>query len=183
MRVISGVHRSRVLEEVPSNDTRETKDRVKEAVFNSLQSYITDAMVLDLFAGSGSLGIEALSRGAAHVDFNDHSRQAINVIERNLDTLQLREKTTVSNKDAVVYIQEETTSYDIMLLDPPYKSDMLKQVMPYVAQKKLLSPHGIVVLLSGSETDCEKSDCGIEIVKKKRYGMTHVTYMKWSDNE
>lgn len=182
MRVIGGIHRSRILEEVPNNDTRETKDRVKEAVFNSLQPYIMDAMVLDLFAGSGSLGIEALSRGAAHVDFNDHSRLSIDVIERNLDALHLRDKTTVSNKDAVDYIQKETTAYDIILLDPPYKSDILQQVMPYVASKNLLSQHGIVVLLSGSETDCETSDCGIEVVKKKRYGMTHVTYMKWSDN-
>lgn len=182
MRVIGGYHRSRKLHEVPSDDTRETKDRVKESIFNSITPHLYQARVLDLFAGSGSLGIEALSRGAASCTFNDTSPMSIKVIRENLNLLQETSKSIVVSQDALRFLSQTTGVYDIILLDPPYGSQLLGTIVQQIASHQLLDKFGVIVALSGKNDSIDGSDCDIITYKTKKYGLTTVTYLKWGDN-
>lgn len=181
MRVISGTFRSRVLEEVASIKTRETKDRVKESMFNSLQPYLYQATVLDLFAGSGSLGIEALSRGCEHVTFVDHFHQAITVLNNNIATLQVAKQSKVFQEDFRTFLLHNQTIYDIIILDPPYDLIVLDEIVEMIATKKLLHEDGIIVLLYGKNTVLKTENSGIIEYKKKTMGITNLSFMKWGN--
>lgn len=181
MRIISGRYRHRQLQEVPSDTTRETKDRVKESIFNSLQQYIPGATVLDLFAGSGSLGLEALSRGAIHIDFVDQSDIARKTINANTNMLDVQDHITIHKQDALTFLHTTNTIYDLILLDPPYDVDIIDSIIAFIASEKRLSPHGIIVALYGKKTSLNASNHGIMDVKKKTIGITNVSFMKWSD--
>ncbi len=180
MRVISGKHRSRILKEVESNNTRETKDRVKESIFNSINTYLIDSNVLDLFSGSGSLGIEALSRGSKHCVFNDFSKEAYNVTKDNINTLQLQKEATLFQYEYTTLLKTLTTKFDVILLDPPYKLDILDDILEKVHKKNLLTSNGIIVYLYGKEKEL-KEHKHFEIIKTKSYGITKVSLMKWND--
>jgi 16S rRNA (guanine(966)-N(2))-methyltransferase RsmD len=180
MRVIAGKHRSRKLKEVPTKQTRETKDRVKESIFNSIQEYVYDARVLDLFCGSGSLGIEALSRQAAFCDFNDFSDTAIEVTKDNLSTLNLTKHSKVTRIDALKLLDVLRDPYDIILLDPPYASNLLEQIIIQIAENNLLNEHGIIVVLYSKQKKLELQNCDIIEYKKKTIGITNISYLKWS---
>ena len=179
MRVISGVFRSRLLEEVPTESTRETKDRVKESMCNSLQSDFYDAKVLDLFAGSGSLGIEAISRGSKEVSFVDNNYQAITVLKRNLNSLQIIDQARIYQEDFKTFLHHTTDRYDVIILDPPYDLDALDEIVEMIATKKLLNEDGIVALLYGKTTVLKTENNGIIEYKKKTIGITNVSYLKW----
>jgi len=179
MRVISGIYRSRLLEEVSSDSTRETKDRVKESLSNSLQPYLYEATVLDLFAGSGSLGIEAISRGAAEVSFVDNSYHAIAVIKRNLESLKITDEAIVFQEDYKTFLHHTTQTYDVIILDPPYDLDVLDDIITMIADKKLLQPDGIIATLYGKNTVLKTENNGIIEYKKKTMGITNLSLMKW----
>ncbi len=179
MRVIAGIHRSRKIKEVPSIKTRETRDRVKESIFNSLQPFLYEANVLDLFCGSGSLGIEALSRGASWCDFNDEDRLAIKTTSENLKKLSLTDKSTVVKKDGLSFLKESEKVYDIILLDPPYTYSDLPTILCEIKERKLLSPDGIVVTLYKSSKDPSWQECNFEEYKKKIMGITGISFWKW----
>lgn len=179
MRVIAGIHRSRILEEVDSIDTRETKDRVKESIFNSITNHLYDAEVLDLFCGSGSLGIEALSRGAKHVVFNDSGSLPYQVTKRNIKQLSLETQTTVENKDYLQCLKDSDKVFDIILLDPPYHMDVIDDIISYISTQKLLHHDGLIVYLSSKQQSIPHK-YNIKEVKTKNIGITKVTYMKWS---
>ncbi|VEU82365.1 16S rRNA (guanine(966)-N(2))-methyltransferase RsmD [Acholeplasma hippikon] len=132
MRIVGGKNRSRIIKMVPSDDTRETSDKVRQAVFNTLDNDIIDAQVLDLFAGSGAYGLEALSRGAKFCTFNDAKPLAIKIIKENISTLKEESNTLVIQKDyndAIDKIIRESMKLDIIFLDPPYKLDIYEDVM------------------------------------------------------
>lgn len=183
MRVIGGFHRSRILQEVPSETTRETKDRVKESIFNSIQFDLPEAMVLDLFSGSGSLGIEALSRGASHCDFVDASKLAIDVTSANISSLELTSLSTISHQDAISYLESCKKEYDIILLDPPYDLDILSTVIQVIEERKLLSPMGKVVTLSAKTHNIDLRHSAINEYKTRRSGITKITYLKRGDSQ
>lgn len=156
---------------------RPTSDRVREAIFNSLESLdaVRDARVLDLFAGSGALGIEALSRGAVHATFVDHDRDARRAVQTNLEALGLTENADVSAADAVRLVGRGSpeSTYDLVLVDPPYSfdgwSDLLDGLDAWVADG------GIVV----AESDRELGPCAwAELVRRKPYGGTVVTILR-----
>ncbi|MFM7534785.1 MAG: 16S rRNA (guanine(966)-N(2))-methyltransferase RsmD [Acidimicrobiales bacterium] len=125
MRVVAGTARGRQLLAPSGRDTRPTADRVREAVFNALHSrgLVEGARVLDLFAGSGALGIEALSRGAASATFVERSREALRCVRANLDATGLAERATVVDADANAFLRNGTDRFDLALLDPPYAFD------------------------------------------------------------
>jgi 16S rRNA (guanine(966)-N(2))-methyltransferase RsmD len=181
MRVIGGTYRSRKLLEVDSTSTRETKDRVKESIFNSLQPYLYEARVLDLFAGSGSLGIEAISRGALSVVFVDQQTQAIHTIRKNCDVLQINNQVHVHQQDAVDHLHQTTEIFDIILLDPPYASQELDLMIEIIAQRRILTTNGIVVCLYSKKDTLKQSNRGIIEYKTKTMGITKVTFMKWGN--
>ena len=178
MRVIAGTHRSRILKQVEHITTRETKDRVKESIFNSISNYIPDSLILDLFSGSGSLGIEALSRGAKQAVLNDYDNEAFKVLEKNVNTLQLQGKTSLSKEDYLTCLLSQSNAFDVILLDPPYKLEVLDIIIRHIEERKLLDPSGIIVILSNKERIIEDTDL-LEVTKEKNMGITKVTYMKW----
>src|SRR5690554_14869 len=132
MRIIAGTLKSRKLKMVPSDDTRETSDKVRGAVFNSLGPVTYDGTILDLFAGSGSYGLEAISRGAKLVVFNDNKQIAINTLKDNIQSLGVNSMTNVWKLDyqnALSKIVQMDTKFDVVFLDPPYKLDIYESIV------------------------------------------------------
>lgn len=177
MRVIAGSARGLNLEALPGEDvTRPTINRVKEAMFSSLQFELPGAKVLDLFAGSGQLGIEALSRGAASCTFVDESRDAIGVITRNCKAARVQNHAKIMMAESKMYLTRVTDTFDIILLDPPYSKGILQEILPRIAQ--LTAPGGSVIC--ESELDCPlPEECGGLVRQKQHhYGKIFVTRYK-----
>jgi len=178
MRVIAGKHRRRLLVEVNSKTTREIKDRVKETIFNSVGPYFHDEVVLDLFAGSGALGIEAISRGASKAVFIDNFHIAIKTIKFNLDTLGIEEG-IVYNSGYLEYLYKTEEKFDLIFLDPPYIMEEINQVISIISDRKILSEDGIIVCLYEKNNSIDEENNGIIEYKQKTIGVTKVSFMKW----
>ncbi len=145
MRVITGSARGCRLNAIPGEDTRPTSARVKEAIFSIIQFDIEGRRVLDLFAGTGQMGIEALSRGAAEAVFVDNGRAAQQVIRDNLARTKLESRGKVVCSDAVAYLSAKPAPFDIVFLDPPYQSKLLVTVLEKIAIFDILRAGGIIV--------------------------------------
>lgn len=154
MRVISGTAKGISLEALEGNKTRPTLDRVKEALFNILQNDIRNAYVLDLFSGSGALGIEALSRGAKFCVMADKSNDAIKVINRNLQKTKLEENAKVIKNDYIKTLDSLNQKFDLIFIDPPYALDIAVNAIKNIVELDLLTEEGIIVL----ETDEEERE-------------------------
>jgi len=182
MRVISGKARGKKLESLEGMNTRPTLDRVKEALFNIIQFDIVDKDVLDLFAGSGAIGIEAISRGAKSVTFCDNSIDAIKVIQTNIKNTRSTEQATVLHKDYIAtlkYLAEKQCEFDIIYLDPPYKTDFANKAIEQIIHLNLLSKDGIIILET-DDTEKEKAikHKQIEIFDKRRYGRVILIFIR-----
>lgn len=152
MRVISGSARGRMLQAVPGKDTRPTTDKVKESVFNILQFRLYGAVMLDLFAGTGQMGIEALSRGAARAVFVDRSPKAISVIRRNVAAARVQERAEILNVPYQQALQKlQGQKFDILFLDPPYGGELLNSALKAVESFDILSSDGIIICESSVE--------------------------------
>ena len=178
MKVISGKYKGRNIEGFSINGTRPTTDRVKESLFAMIQDKVLDSVCLDLFSGSGNLGIEALSEGAKSVYFVDKNRKAYQTICRNLE--MLGEK--VDNVFCCDYMKAlsllSSISFDIIFLDPPYQSDCIKKSIDYIISNHLLSSSGIIVCESDS-IDKVIFPSSLEIVKMKKYGDKLVAILRY----
>ena len=147
MRVIGGTAKGRRLHAVPGSTTRPITDRVKEALFNILGVDVVDARFLDLFAGTGSVGIEALSRGAAHVDFVERAGKAVATIHRNLRETGLAERATVIRRDVFAFLETAEGPYDIVFLAPPqYRGLWIETLRALDRRPELLAPEGQIVV-------------------------------------
>ena len=173
MRIIAGKHRGRVLAQFAGMDVRPTPDRVKESLFQILTPRLSGARVLDLFAGSGALGLESLSRGAREAVFNDVSKDSIGVLEKNLKAL--REKARVCNLDHRAFLARETGKYDLIFCDPPYKEDFAAEILKEIAARGLLEEDGAVIYESERE---EEAPLGWERFDLRRYGRTKVAFFR-----
>ena len=169
VRIIAGIYRSRQLQQPPLSLTRATKDRVREAVFAALGPKVIGAKVLDLFAGSGAYGIEAISRGATQLNLNDIHEEAIRVIQANLASLKLHGQ-VVTQLDALKFFESFQETYDLIFLDPPYQWSSLEDLLKLVL--KSLNPFGVVVYESESEQSFLNQD--IFRIKTYNYGRTYV---------
>ncbi|MCH4238985.1 MAG: 16S rRNA (guanine(966)-N(2))-methyltransferase RsmD [Oscillospiraceae bacterium] len=143
MRVITGTARGRRLVTREGLETRPTAERVKEAMLNIVQFQVEGRRVLDAFAGSGQLGIEALSRGAAHAVFLDSNRESVAVIQKNLETTGLADRAEVHQTDALIFLNREALPYDLCFLDPPYRTGLLQKALPLCAAA--MNPGGIIL--------------------------------------
>ncbi len=172
MRVVAGVARGRRLSAPTGRDTRPTADRVREAIFGALGSLgaVEGAAVLDLFAGSGAMGIEAVSRGAASATLVDHDREARSVIAANLAATGLAERAIVVAGDAFAHLARASEVYDLALLDPPYAFDRWSDLGAALLPR--LAPGAVVVAESDREID---PGAGFVVVRVRRYGSTVVT--------
>ena len=144
MRVITGSARGRRLKELEGMETRPTTDRVKEGLFNVLQFDIEGRRVLDLFAGTGQLGIECLSRGAASAVFVDKRPDAVKLIRENLKLCDLTDRARVVAGDSMEFLKSVREKFDLVLLDPPYQAELLEAAIAHIARHDLLTPHGMM---------------------------------------
>ncbi len=182
MRVISGSARGRKLIAPEGLDTRPTTDRVKESIFNIVAPYLPAENVLDLFAGSGALGIEALSRSSKHAVFVEKDRNILHIINRNLSDVRLSEKAEVICSDAISFLNRHKTKFDIIFLDPPYNTGLLTEAVNKIFDNSLLKQEGIIVAESaygGEEPPCEHFD----IVKRAKYGKTNIFVLRHNKAE
>ena len=151
MRVIAGSARGRRLKELPGMDTRPTTDKVKESIFNVIQFELEGRKVLDLFGGTGQLGIEALSRGSAHCTFVEMRRDALAVIKENLKVTNLQPQARVVQGDALAFLTSSREKFDVILLDPPYHTDLMDRAVEAIIRFDILSEHGIMVCETAAE--------------------------------
>lgn len=173
MRVITGSARGRVLETLSGNDVRPTSDRVKEAVFSIIQFELEGRSVLDLFGGSGQLGIEALSRGAEKATFVDSDDEAVKVIRKNLASTKLEKQAVVLRTDSVSFAASHTGRFDVVFLDPPYGKGFLQKVIPLIAPK--VNTGGVIVCESPYDEKLPAEADDFRIFREYRYGKTKIT--------
>lgn len=175
MRVISGLARGRRLKELQGMDTRPTIDKVKESIFNIVQFDIEGRRVLDLFGGTGQLGIEALSRGAAQCVFVDQRKDAAALIRENLKLTRLEEKAKVVQGEAVTYLEACREKFDLIFLDPPYGSDLLDRAMKTITGIDILNGNGIILCESSVEKELPQVASPYERGREYRYGKIKLT--------
>ena len=176
MRIIAGSRKGHRITAPPGRSTRPTFDRVRENVFNIVAPWVGDAAVLDLFAGSGAMGLEALSRGAARAVFVESDTQACRAINENLDRLRLT-GAQVLCQDATQFLRQEHRAFDLVFCDPPY--DELDRRLPELARAapRLLQEDGVLVLESSSR-DPEPELPGLEATSSRRYGAARITLFR-----
>ena len=182
MRVITGSARGRRLKELEGMETRPTTDRVKEGLFSALQFDIEGRRVLDLFAGTGQLGIEALSRGAECAVFVERRRDALQVIRENLEACGMTEKARVVNGDAMSYLKSGE-KFDLIFLDPPYASGLLEQALEEIVRFDICRRHGIIVAESAADKTLPPLAGPYALYREYRYGKIKLTVYHRDGNE
>ena len=175
MRVVSGSARGRRLKELQGMETRPTTDKVKESLFNVIQFDIPGRKVLDLFGGTGQLGIEALSRGAAHCIFIDQRRDAVALIRENLKLCRLEENAAVMQGDALAFLSSCREKFDVIFLDPPYHTDLMDRALELVTKIDILSEHGIIICETMADRQLPTMESPYEWGKDYRYGQIKLT--------
>ena len=176
MRVVSGTARGCKLQPVPGMNTRPTTDRVKENVFNLIQEHIRGARVLDLFAGTGQLGIEALSRGAQHCDFVEHNKTAYNIVYKNAQAARVADRAVLHRAEAEQFVSRAAKQgYDLIFLDPPYGGKILENALLQIERFDILSANGIIICESAVG---DRFAHGFEVVRERRYGATMITVLR-----
>ena len=178
VKVIAGIYKGRNLN-TPDVNTKPTKGSVKEAIFSSLTYKLRDAMILDLFAGSGAFGIEALSRGGAFCFFNDLGKEQYKIITKNIQTCGIKNAAVscIDYKKALQNLNEIQKSFDIIFVDPPYAMDCYHEILDYLLENKMLNENAALVLESNKDLELEKYEDLFDI-KIKKYGYTIVSILK-----
>lgn len=176
LRIIGGFHKSRKIKEVNSELTRPTTDRNKEAIFNILGQYFDGGVMLDLFAGSGALGIEAISRGIDEVDFIESNSLAIKTIKDNLNTLKIIENVFVIKQDVFDYLNTTTKNYDLIIADPPYTLNQYDKLLELIVSRQLLNNDGIIVFEANKNTELLEGKRNIIKYKEKVFGNTKFAF-------
>lgn len=179
MKIISGIYKGRKIKGFTIEGTRPTMDRVKESLFASIQDNIKNSIVLDLFAGSGNLGIEALSNGAEYVYLVDYNYEAIKIIKENINDLKI-ENCEVLKKDfkkAIDDFSKDNKKFDIIFLDPPYKTDYIEKSLSLIEKNNLLISNGLIICESNSLDKIIYSS-NFKNIKTKKYGDKWVVILK-----
>lgn len=172
MRVISGKYKGKKIDGFDIEGTRPTMDRVKESLFGIIQNNLKDSICLDLFAGSGSLGIEALSNGASICYFVDKNKQILNILKNNLKGI---ENSILIEKNYLMALEElKTKKFDIIFLDPPYKYNLITPSIQKIMEFDMLNKDGIIVC----EYENEDIKCDLKLLKTKKYGSKNIKIYK-----
>ncbi|MET0017261.1 16S rRNA (guanine(966)-N(2))-methyltransferase RsmD [Oscillibacter sp.] len=184
MRVITGSARGRRLKELEGMETRPTTDRVKEGLFSALQFEVEGRRVLDLFAGTGQLGIEALSRGAVGCVFVDRRADAVKLIRENLKITGLTDRARVVTGDSMEYLGALREKFDLIFLDPPYAAGLLEPALAHIARFDILAPHGIIAAEAPAEKTLPAMAEPYRVSRIYRYGKIGLTiYRRAGDEE
>ena len=181
MRIIAGTARSLPLKTIEGKDTRPTTDKTKETLFNVMQFDGPGAYFLDLFAGSGQIGLEALSRGAAYAVFVENSRKAASCIEDNIHFTKFDKVSRLMMTDAVTAVRtlEGKYKFDIVFMDPPYNKELEKEVLITLSDSDILKDDTLIVVEASNDTDFDYlTELGYEIVKEKIYKTNKHVFIK-----
>lgn len=182
MRIISGKARGTKLYTLDGTATRPTLDRVKESLFNIIQNDIEDSTVLDLFSGSGAIGLEFLSRGAKRAVLCDSSKDAIKIIKQNVQKTHFEEKVEVYNMEFTKLVERlQNQKFDIIYIDPPYDTDFIKISLEKIIEYELVNENTKIIVETDDETrilnQIEKMD--VEITDKRKYGRATIIFLKY----
>lgn len=178
MRIIGGTHRGRKLAEFNGGEIRPTADRVKENLFNILGAKSNGAVVLDLFCGSGNLGLESLSRGAGSAHFNDISRDSLAVLKKNISAVKEEARCVITNLDYLVFLKTTGARFDIVFIDPPYRFDYGETALKVIAERKLLAPDGVAIY--ERDRAFEGNIDGLEMYDERKYGKTYLSFFRYN---
>jgi len=180
MRIISGTARGTNLYTLEGSDTRPTLDRVKESLFNIINSRIFDAVVLDLFSGSGAIGLEFASRGAKEVVVCDNSKKAIQIIQKNLEKTHLEQKVKLYNSDYIEFLKNnKDKKFDVIYLDPPYKTDYIINALDFILQYDMKDKDGLIIIETDEPERIESGlkERNITIEDKRKYGRAYLIFI------
>ncbi len=180
MRIITGTAKGTKLLTPKGLNVRPTADRVKESVFNIIGGFVIDISVLDLFAGTGNLGLEAISRGAKSVVFVDNDETSVKIIKRNIELTKFSEQATVKKMDAIKIIEKfynQGQTFDLIFCDPPYNCGLYPAVLQKLSIYNLLTPNGCLVIEHSKheEVDCPEN---MDVFRVQRYGETIVKFIQ-----
>ena len=179
MRLISGTARGTKLYTLEGKTTRPTLDRVKESLFNIIQNEVINSNFLDIFSGSGAIGLEAASRGAKKVILCDKSKEAINIINKNIEKTHLKEKIELYNLDYETLLKNKITEkMDIIYIDPPYNSDFAVKSVEYIINKKIADENTNIIIETDNEENILEQLKKIEITDKRKYGRATLIFIK-----
>lgn len=179
MRIITGEYRGRKLEAPAGSDVRPTSDKVKESIFNMLMYDVYGSVCIDLFAGTGNLGLEALSRGAKMCWFCDNSRESIKYIKENIEKCGAQDKSKVVTGDYMKCLERVKEPVDLIFIDPPYGSDLYEKALENIDSLDLLADEGIIIAEHDKYVDLPETVGNLKVFKEKKYGRIRVTmYMK-----
>lgn len=184
MRVIAGSHKGRRLLSPSTHDVRPTSGRVKEALFSILGSQISGATILDLFAGTGAIGIEALSRGAAHVWFVESHAASLQILKANLHQCRLSQNTTIYPGESGAFLRHASHNglvFDIVFADPPYREDSTSTLLPLLGQSAMIGPHTVVILEHPTKRQIPPHVGLLSQVRQYRYGDTSLSLFRLAD--
>lgn len=177
MRIISGTARGRRLNSPDNRKIRPTSDKVKESLFNILQQYIADAQFADICAGSGNVGLEALSRGAKWVDFVDNSSDSCKLIKENAAITGFKNFSLIRKDAAAFILDNKSKKFDIIFADPPYKMGIPDKIMAALQNNNILESDGLLIIETASEEEAPIAD-GFELVRRNVYGDTAVLFYR-----
>ena len=182
MRVISGKLKGRNINGFNIIGTRPTMDRVKESIFGIIQNNVSDAIVLDLFSGSGNYGIEAISNGSKLVYFNDYNIKCTKVIKENITNFNIVDQSIITNMDykkALEYYKENNIKFDLVFLDPPYKKHIINDILDYLLNNDLLNNNSLIIceFMEKEEFINER----LKLYKEKKYGDKYVFIYKYGN--
>jgi len=182
MRVVAGKARSLQLMTVPGTDVRPTTDRIKETLFNMITNEVPGSRFLDLFAGSGGIGIEALSRGAEHAVFVDKNRTAVQCIRKNLEHVKMSADATILQTDAlsaIAQLEQKKACFDVIFMDPPYDCQLEKQVLLRLAGSPLVTEDTLIIVEASLETEFDYlEENGYLVQKDKIYKTNRHIFIK-----
>lgn len=174
MRIVGGLYRGRVLYTFDGEDIRPTPDKVRESIFNIIQQKTYGCCFLDVFSGTGAMGLEALSRGAKEVVLNDKSRQSVALINKNVQKLGVKEGVKVTNFDGVQILKTFSDKFDIIYLDPPYKTELGLEALKFCASA--IKDDGIIIFEDEKEFNGQVE--GLAVYDQRKYGRVRLTFFK-----
>jgi 16S rRNA (guanine966-N2)-methyltransferase len=181
MRIISGKYKGRHLASFKADHLRPTMDRVKETIFNKWMMYVDEAKVLDLFAGTGNLGLEALSRGASHVTFVEKNYRSVNIINENLSLLKIeKNEYQLVQKDVLIYLNNysDAKKFDLIFIDPPFTEKMADEVMQAVGKSQVYSPDTRIVIESIKQEKIADQYGELQCYDRLDYGDKFLSFFK-----
>ena len=170
MRVISGKYKGKYIEGFDIDGTRPTKDRVKESIFGSIQNKVRNSIFLDLFAGSGSIGIEALSNGASKCYFVENGKDIYKILVKNLTDIDNTYIVRDDYLNALNQFNKKDIKFDIIYIDPPYHLGLMNKSIKYIIDNDLLDDNGIIIC----EYEEEEPKCSYNLIKNKKFGKTSI---------